>query len=469
MITMLMIILVIMIQYGDMSSMGYKFIMKFKYIIMSSIFIILVAGLLILKIQRNNSITIVNNNKYDRYEMQAKYIDFDSLLKELGYDIEVINHNDFSDEDINIFLYYSVGAGEERWELLEIMCMKGGDWHNLPISQEVKDKYEKSGLLPNEKFDRIEFWEYNEFERGYYYETGGLSSNPRFIIWDGDIEKKVELSLNKNKHCRGILTVDDINILTKEESENLLKQREEQYHILPQYELSDKNWERCVFWLQFENIFNNSLAEPNEAFIAKTEKFKDRYPIFFDIFEHYSPQKYNNVELIEFSDYKDLTAKYRVRSSLENKIREYEVKFILDENLYIDDVNVVLLSEKYGTMYDFVDERFLYKNSYIVGANISKKVRDKYEKTGSYNEDIDIIDIDIPMIYRKITDDGAEKIQQFTLKDGTIAFYYVNIIKVESDTFSKYERRKIEDIICYKLPYENLLIDDVLEQYLMKK
>ena len=77
-----------------------------------------------------------------------------------------------------------------------------------------------------------------------------------------------------------------------------------------------------------------------------TDNFLLKYPCFLDVFIHYSPQDYNQIELIENSDYKELKAKYRVNSDLEGKVRDYEIKFILDKDLYIDDVEVKLLAEK---------------------------------------------------------------------------------------------------------------------------
>ena len=462
-----MMILVITIPYGGMNSMISKPKLVCKYAILSVILISIILIIFISFVRLNKSTSLVENEKikvYTEEEMQARYRGFDSLLKELGYNTELINHNKFSDEDINRFLHYSVGAGEERWELVKIMCQKQGNWHNLPISQIVKDKYEKTGLLPDEKFDRIEFWEY-EGEEYIDAPYGRLSGTPRFILWNGSEKKRVVVFLNNDEHCKGILTVDKINIFTEEEYNKCIETNTN--NLGHKWEVTEELWDLCATALSNSKLKRKSLQFDNESVVGMTDKFLSKYPFFLDAFIHYSPQDYNEIELIEISDYKDLTAKYRVNSDLEGKVRDYEVKFILDRNLYIDDVEVKLVVEKKKESWNGADLRLLYKNSDIIGLNISKELRIKYQEYGSYNKDIDLINVDIPIVYKIINNDWNEQIQQFTLNDGNTAFYYVKIISNDKEIIN--DENKIEDIICYKLPYENMTIDKVLDSYLANK
>lgn len=443
----------------------FKFLLK--YVILLAILVLITLIYFILLVEKKQFTSIENDKEakiYTKEEMQARYRDFDSVLNELEYNTELINHSKFSDEDINRFLHYSIGAGERRWELVKIMCQEKGDWHNLPISQTVKDKYEKTGLLSGEIFDRIEFWEYDGEE---YIDApyGGLSGTPRFIMWNGNEKKRIVVFLNNDEHCNGILTVDKINIFTEDEYNKYIETNKNELNN--KWKVTEELWDLCATALSHSKLKRKSLQFDNESVVGMTDNFLLKYPCFLDVFIHYSPQDYNQIELIENSDYKELKAKYRVNSDLEGKVRDYEIKFILDKDLYIDDVEVKLLAEKKKESWNSADLRLLYKNSDIVGLNISKELRIKYQEYGSYNEDIDLINIDIPIVYKTINNDWNEQIQQFTLNDGNTAFYYVNIISNDKEIINNEE--KVEDIICRKLPYENITIDEALDLYLSNK
>lgn len=439
---------------------------KIIYIILISFVVLFICIFLIvykLNIKTTNKVNI--DDKHSKEEIEVIYDNLGcTLIYDFNYNPNKLSYKEFSFEEAETFLKYCSG-GESRWELVKIMCQKNGDWRKLPISQEVKDKYEKTGLLGNEEFDRIEYWEYNEFEPEYdEYDNFGFGGIfcPRYTIWNGNEEKKVIFELNGKSGKKGIVSIDNITIMTKEESEAYLKKREEDSKMFPQYAFSKELWDNgysIVDWL-CGDIYSNTTrvnVEPCEGWVAKTDNFKEKYPNFIDIFEHYSPQEFNVISFISKSEYEDLTATYKIRSFLENKDRVYKVKFILDDKLYLDDVEVEKISEEYQD-YGSSKMKLLYKNSDMRNQSkyISSELIEKYKKEGCLNPDIELIDIDAPLkkgIYN--TD-----LYQMTYKNGEKVYYIINYVY---DVNNDNDEKLITNVTFEKIPTEKVPKEEVFK------
>ena len=197
-----------------------------------------------------------------------------------------------------------------------------------------------------------------------------------------------------------------------------------------------------------------------EECIGKTEKFKEKYPYFLDLFEHYSPLTFNHIEFVsERSSWEKKEAYFVVDSILECKKREYLVNFTLDKRGYLDDVKVNKVNEKgYDGNNENRSVKLLYTNSNWQNLEITDNYREKHNGI-SYNNDINSIDIDYEAQEKLVEDNNYnEYLRLYRMKDGTTSVYYIKYIMDG--------KGNIDDIECYKLNYENISIEEAKELYL---
>ena len=182
-----------------------------------------------------------------------------------------------------------------------------------------------------------------------------------------------------------------------------------------------------------------------------------------NLFTHYSPLEYNPIAFDERkSKLNNHMAYFIVTSVLECKEREYEVYYQLDENNYLDDAYAVCVKERElepdnknsGT-------KAFYKNSNLNYTNLSEEFKQRIKENGSYNKDIDNIDINY-FSDELCLDEGVytKFIRCYKMKDNSIYSYYVEYI---------FDNNIINDIISKKLPYQNMSAKEVKELYLKDK
>lgn len=313
-------------------------------------------------------------------------------------------------------------------EVIGLLCQKNGDWSKLPISKDVREKYnEKEGILPEYEFNQVEVVE-PVWPQGYGAE----------IIVTNDKERiKFYFSYDQIDHAISNINVYDIIYLTDKDGNEL----------------------NSGFAFDDKHIAQNFETWTN---VGLTDKYIEKYgKELLNLFIHYSPLEYNPIGFdVRKSDLKNNMAFFTVTSVLECKKREYEVRYKLDENKYLDDVEVKLINEieiepdskNSGT-------KAFYLNSCLDKANISNSFKMYLENNGSYNADIRDINVDISVdevCLDQIT--YNEYIRCYKMKNGNINSYYVRYYELENGIIDK--------ITSEKLEYVNMTAEEVKEVYL---
>ena len=324
---------------------------------------------------------------------------------------------------------------EDTENLIMQIAIKDGNWSNLLLTDNFKSKYnEKDGVLGKIQFDKIEYKPYNE---GRY----SFEDRTYFVITQG--LKKTAYTFNligKNGY------IDDIKY----------------FEI---FDLTDENGQELDAKVtinsdNFTRIFHMlSIGGNDERSVAVTPNFHQKYPYFLDIFEHYSPLKFNNIKFVEEnSSWERKEAYFIVDSILECKKRKYLVEFALDKRGYLDDVDVKLIKEEMyeGNSQERIN-KVTYKNSNWNNLKLTDSFRKKFEPNNGVMDDIDSINIDIDV--DEVTLEMNKKyITCFVDKNDTIVSYYFEYLK-DNEGY-------LDDVICEKLPYINKTAIEVKELYL---
>ena len=198
--------------------------------------------------------------------------------------------------------------------------------------------------------------------------------------------------------------------------------------------------------------------------VAVSDNFRKKYPYFLDIFIHYSPLEYNKITLKDL-DIDNQIATFEVDSRLECKKRTYEVKYILDDNMYLDDVETKILKEvNYeGTSADR-ENKIFYKNSNWQNLKITENFISKFAELNSVFPDIDNVSYNFKWssdFYSQIAKKGIGTIKSYKFKDDSINYYYYKSI---------YENNYLDDVICKKLPYDSsMTLEEVLGAFTVDK
>lgn len=194
--------------------------------------------------------------------------------------------------------------------------------------------------------------------------------------------------------------------------------------------------------------------------IAVSQNFRNKYETFLDIFIHYSPLEYNEIELKEI-DIENKEAVFEVDSILECKKRTYDVKYILDDKQYLYDVEVELKEEnKYKGDKNDQTAKILYKNSNWEKLELTNEFLSKYSSDKGVVPDIEEINVGIKIKEVYVDpQDYYQYIYEYKTKEGTPIYYYVNYICDEKDY--------IDDVEFIRLVYEdNMTLEEVREAYI---
>ena len=198
-----------------------------------------------------------------------------------------------------------------------------------------------------------------------------------------------------------------------------------------------------------------------EECIGKTEKFKEKYPYFLDLFIHYSPLEFNRITFIEsLSNLEKNEAYFEVDSILECKKRNYIVKLMIDKFNFIDDADVKLTNEiSYKpTSGIHIGAAMFYANSNLVNLNIGNDLKIKYTKKGSIFQDINLIDLNNQYGKEICEINECEDIVKLKLLNGEYKYY-----------LCKYQysmNGQLDDIQYIKLDYDEKDINKVKVIYM---
>ena len=333
---------------------------------------------------------------------------------------------------------------DEKSALLEL-CKKNADRSLIPCDMEQFDFNVKDGLLGNFEYDSIKDISGNSNVSASFIRVSAIKgdieriyrisyswSDGTFIKIYVDLEEEKDLSTNKiDKKDKKIF--DDNN--TKANFEELCLDGEKEI-MYPQEE-----WGGTYYG---ENI-------------AVTKSFREKYPIFLDLFIHYSPLEYNKVTLTDL-DIENQTATFEVDSILECKKRIYEVKYLLDANKYLDDVEINLLKETNGDFGKAEKQSayYIFKNSDWSRLPISDSFKSKFNSINGVFYPLEIKSYNI----------------DYTMKDNEYIYIYEFILnnneKVFFSSIEKFDsKNNIIDVINEKLSYDSsMTLEEVMDAYI---
>ena len=404
--------------------------------------IISVCFIFVLRVNKNN-----NNNELSETTGNNNYV-LDELTKESisngldevdsYYYWEFINgnftklkENATREEREKIYKFHI----DEKSALLEL-CKKNADWSFIPCDMEQFDFNVKDGLLGNFEYDSIKDISGNsnvsasfirvlaikgDIER--IYRISYSWSDGTFIKIYVDLEEEKDLSTNKiDKKDKKIF--DDNN--TKANFEELCLDGEKEL-MYPQEDWSGRYYGEDI---------------------AVTKSFREKYPIFLDLFIHYSPLEYNKVTL-EDLDIENQTATFEVDSILECKKRKYEIKYVLDNNNYLYDCSVSKSSEvNYGGDQDNRIDKIVFKNSNWEKLKLTDHFLNKFnEKDGTLSRENFINAYALPGVHK----DNNSYLYCINFNNGIKKYY--SYVKVED------ENGYIDDIEVEELDYGNVSME----------
>ena len=332
---------------------------------------------------------------------------------------------------------YYIGEG---WhELVLEVAKKNNDWTGLPLSKKFRKKYNsKDGILGKIEFDTVEL---NPFSAKDNY----IGTMCHLLIKNG---KRQSAYIYWQKYDNNAKLLDDVELVGP-------------------IDMFDENGKALDYRLPFvgktklHNVYQLIRGNIYETGVAVTDKFHKKYPFFLDLFIHYSPLSYNEIEFLkEESDLDNNIAVFEVNSILECKKRKYEVKLIFDDKQYLDDAEVKFVKEEdYRGNSENTSLKILFKNSNWDSIKVTNKYKNKINGNSFINE---IDDIDIDYFSESKTVGNREYIRKYRMVDGNYSFYHIKYYFDGNEL--------IDDVNCVKLDYDSTLtLDEVLEKFLIQE
>ena len=255
---------------------------------------------------------VVTNHKsmYRNYE----YFSDEYIYHKFGVE-------NLTEEEKERMLYYN----EHINEMLLEMMKKGGNWRTFPVIKEIKEQYDESkGLLAEFDFDTVEYSK----ETLEILEEFGNTGRVSIIGIKGKQKKRVYMSLATNGGLENF-SIDKVVDLTDEDG-NELDTR---------IRCTKENFEDIILIMMDRYEYLSSYVAVTDSFKSKYSKYADLSDIFAKQFKPQNSymQIYHNQKI----DEENLTADFYWISDEVDKL--YRVYFILDENQYIDDLEIEIL------------------------------------------------------------------------------------------------------------------------------
>lgn len=290
---------------------------KIVYVFIGFIAIITIAIAVIFNINTNNDkneiIEEPTNEGYESGYFSDRYIKDNFGVIDLTFD------------EKQQMIYYN----SHKYEMLLKMMEKGSSWRCFPIQKSIKDKYsEKDGVLGEYNFDSVVYSDKTLNDLEEYGSVGQIS----VIGTKGKEKKQVYMSVSFYDGLETFIINKVIDITDKDGN-----------NFDTRLICNKDNWIDII-----HNFVDNDISIQSQ--IAVTDSFKSLYANFNDIFEknindhqNYTTPIYS-IESEQQNDFDDLSVVYRCFEKNDSKImRLYKVKFILDANKYIDNIEVSIV------------------------------------------------------------------------------------------------------------------------------
>lgn len=292
------------------------------------IFIVIVLGLIVasvvvitknIKIEEiQESIETINETKeedyFHGYDISNDYEAFNDRFIENVYGLTSL-----SDEEKEQLKYY----GNNEFEFILKMMQPNQNWNTFPISKEVREELNNEVKeVAKYNFDKVEYSDKTLSDLKEYGSVG------QFQVIGTKDKTKIMFTFQISTNYFSIVEFS----LLKEQ----IIQDEEGNAIDTRLICNQENFETIVVDFMDENINFNDV-------IATTEDFKSKYTTLLDAFvDKFDPKgRYSGINNNNSIDFDNLSADYYWKCNDEEKL--YRVKFILDENSYIDDIEISLL------------------------------------------------------------------------------------------------------------------------------
>lgn len=421
-----------------------------KALILLSVVIILFISILLVinnKKAKNEENTIVYETVSDEEENKFDPVDYHYYVKLIKYDQQNVKKN-ATREEREKYYYYDNNIKEAVFE----MCKKDGEWEYIVYTDNIGKYNKKDGLLGGFKFDNLKLIDDNEIAPYIYVEASNDKVKRLYhIYWDEIFNINVDLISEEDLKTNEI-TNYELKTFTKENTkQNFIDLCKEGMKYPSEYE-----WAGTYYG---DNV-------------AVTKNFRNKYPFFLDVFIHYSPLEYNNITLKDL-DIDNQIAIFEVDSILECKSRTYDVKYLIDDNMYLDDVVIQLNNEKNIELdrilknnYDG-SQSFYYNTNwelYKKAINYTDVFFNKFKEFKSDFIDIESIDYNFKFeepYYKEIRvfENEPGVVCSFLFKDKTLKYYYRKFIYNN--------KNQLDDVINEKLPYDSsMTIEEVRDAYI---
>ena len=318
---------------------------------------------------------------------------------------------------------------------------KNGNWSKYNLSKNFLNKYnEKDGIFGNVQFDKVEYKPYNNGK--YSFEDYSY-----LVLTQGLKKTAYIFSMVNGSDGYDIIFGDTIEITDENGQE-----------LDAKVTINNDNFTRIFHML--------SRGGDDERSVAVTPNFYKKYPFFLDIFEHYSPLRFNPIEFVpDRSSWDKQEAYFIVDSKLECKKRYYKVKFTLDDKGYLDDVKVNKVNEEeYKNAEWDGGIHIFYINSNWEGLNLTDSFKIKFQSEKGVFPEIDKLGYNFSFEsasdYQQITIDGNANVNQirgFRIDDKMV-YYLYQVFKDENGNIDNVEYKKLSN--------SNLSIEEAKELYL---
>ena len=334
-------------------------------------------------------------------------------------------------------------------ELVLEMCKKNGDWSLLVYSDTISGYNQKDGLLKG--------FDYNEIEASDIVGSDDYGGYVDVIARNDKEERRYRVTIGIEDGG-----IQNINVKLGE----IIKRNTNTEADLNKLKFDKEHTkENFINLSKYESAYKGGLDWYGED-IGITDNFYTKYPYFLDIFIHYSPLEYNKITLKDL-DINNQTAIFEVDSVLECKRRTYEVKYILDNKMYLEDVNIKIKSEvNIENSNPKRMEQTFYLNGNLNNIKITNKFKDRIIANGSTFPDIEKLGCNFSFERNKNMYDALMfeirdkkyQIRKFNIENEWV--YYLWYYILDNNNF-------LDDVVYEKLPYDSsMTLEEVKAAYI---
>lgn len=336
---------------------------------------------------------------------------------------------------------------DEKMMLYEL-CMKEVDLSLIPCDKNLKSLGYGIGRISGFDYDydsieRIDNEEPNNGNSFIIVKTikGNIEKVYRLAYgWSDGTFNSIQVKLEEEKDTKSSIVLNNDMIFFDSE------------HIKSNFEELCLDGDKRIVYPQEE--WDGTFHGDN---IAVSNNFREKYPYFLDIFIHYSPLEYNKIILKDL-EIDNQIATFEVDSILECKRRTYDVKYMLDNKMYLDEIEVNLLREEIVDMSKAEKQSayYIFQNSDWSKLPISNNFKEKFSSEKGVFFPLEIKQYNIDYIKK---DNEYIYIYEFILQNNVKVFY--SSVEVFNN------KKLIDDVINEMLPYDSsMTLAEVRDAYI---